>query len=116
MEKEKEVENKKEEEERMDHWDSKERESSKSKYGCEILVSNGSYTEVCGKKFPNDAYIVKYMVKDKICFDLTRGAKIQIFDMYWDKFNKDLKSIEYGQGLANPKLWDYKTPKTKKRK
>jgi len=56
------------------------------------------------------------MVKDKICFDLTRGAKIQIFDMYWDKFNKDLKSIEYGQGLANPKLWDYKTPKTKKRK
>lgn len=100
----------------MDHWTSAEKETCKSRYGCEILIENGSYSEVCTKDSPNDAYIIKYLVDDKICFDLTRGGRIKLFDMYWDKFRGNLKSIDFGYGRINPKLWGYQSPQKKKRK
>jgi len=103
-------------EKNMDSWSIVEKEHCKVRYGCEILVHDGSYLEVCTKDVPNDAYIVKYMIDDKICFDLTRGTRMKIFDMYWDKFRENLKSIDFGYGRINPKLWGYKTPDNKKRK
>ena len=36
--------------------------------------------------------------------------------MYWDKFGSNLKSIDFGNGRINPKLWGYKAPESKKRK
>ncbi len=103
-------------ENQMDSWTPAEKETCKSKYGCDILIANGSYVEVCTKDAPSDAYIVKYFLDEKICFDLTRGSKIKIFDMYWDKFRNNLKSISFGYGRFNPRLWGYKTPEKKKRK
>jgi len=103
-------------EKHMDYWTPAEKETCKSRYGCEILIENGSYADVCTKEAPNDAYIIKYIVDDKICFDLTRGGRIKLFDMYWDKFRENLKNIDFGYGRINPKLWGYQAPKTKKRK
>ncbi len=103
-------------EKHMDHWTPAEKETCKSRYGCDIMIENGSYAEVCTKDAPNDAYIIKYMVDDKICFDLTRGGRVKLFDMYWDKFRENLKSIDFGYGRVNPKLWGYKSPEKKKRK
>ena len=103
-------------EKHMDHWTSSEKETCKTRYGCEILVENGSYADVCTKDAPNDAHIVKYVVGEKICFDLTRGTRTKLFDMYWDKFRGNLKSIGFGYGRVNPKMWGYQAPKTKKRK
>ena len=101
----------------MDHWTPAEKESSKAKYGCEILIQNGSYEDVCTKDAPNDARIVKYVVEGEICYDLTRGNKMSnIFDMYWDKFREGIKSIKFGHGKISPKLWGYKSPEKKKRK
>jgi hypothetical protein len=101
----------------MDHWTPAEKEICKSRYGCEILVENGSYAEVRTKESPSDARIVKYEVDGQICYDLTRGNKMaNIFDMYWDKFREGLKSIDFGYGRVNPRLWGYQSPKTKKRK
>jgi hypothetical protein len=100
----------------MDSWTPAEKETCKSRYGCEILIQDGSYDEVCTKDAPNDAYIVKYMIDDKIYFDLTRGGRIKLFDMYWDKFRENLKSIDFGYGRISPKLWGYKSPEKKKRK
>ena len=110
------IEEKQNMEQHMDHWTPAEKESCKSRYGCEIMVENGSYAEVCTKEAPNDAHIIKYMVDDKICFDLTRGTKTRLFDMYWDKFRENLKSISWGCGRYNPKMWGYKSPEKKKRK
>ena len=110
------IEEKQNMEQHMDHWTPAEKESCKSRYGCEIMVENGSYDEVCTKEAPNDAHIIKYMVDDKICFDLTRGTKTRLFDMYWDKFRENLKSISWGCGRYNPKMWGYKSPEKKKRK
>jgi hypothetical protein len=100
----------------MEHWTPVEKETCKSRYGCDMLIENGSYDEVCTKESPNDAYIVRYLVDNKICFDLTRGSKTRLFNMYWDKFRDNLKSIEFGYGRINPKLWGYKSPEKKKRK
>ncbi len=98
------------------NWSSNEKQSSKDLYGCEILVDNGSLEEVSKTEYPNDAFIVKYQVDEKICYDLTRGIKTKLFDMYYDKFKKGLKEINWGRGTISPKVWGYtsKTPKKKK--
>jgi hypothetical protein len=98
------------------HWTAAEKESCRIRYGCEIVVENGSYSDVCTKNAPLDAHIISYIVNDKMCYDLTRGARVLLFNMYWDKFRDNLKSIQWGYGKINPKLWGYKAPERKKRK
>ena len=97
-------------------WTNEEKGNSKEKYGCEILVENGTTDQVTSKQVPTDCYIVEYTHKDKICYDLTRGTKITLFDMYWDKMKGNLKSIDYGMGTIKPNLWGYQSPTTKKKK
>ena len=100
------------------YWTPTEKESLKEQYGCEILVENGSSSDVMTKDAPSDASIVTYIVDGKEHQDLTRGSRVKLFDMYYDKFT-NVKRIEYGQGLIKPSLWGYNsgtTPKRKKRK
>ena len=109
-------EEKKQEEKKEVLWTKEEREKIKSEYGCDIVVENGLYKDVTTKNAPTDSYIVKYMHDDKIHFDLTRGSKTNLFDMYWDKFKGGLKSIDYGNGTIKPYLWGYKAPQQKKKR
>tara|TARA_R100000742_G_C4261892_1_gene79696 strand:+ start:699 stop:1061 length:363 start_codon:yes stop_codon:yes gene_type:complete len=104
------------EDKKKSFWTSEEKENCKAQYGCEIVVDNGSYSDVCTKNAPTDAFIVKYMHEERICFDLTRGSRTNIFDMYYDKVGLNLKSIDYGHGSIKPNLWGYVPPKSKKRK
>ena len=98
-------------------WSKQERESCKEKYGCEVIIDNGTLDDVSIKHVPTDACIVKYLFEDKVRFDLTRGNKVSIFDMYYDRFKKDgLQSISYGNGTIKPNLWGYQTIPTKKKK
>ena len=86
-------------EKRETYWTPTEKESLKESYGTEILVENGSPADVQTKDAPTDASIVTYTVDGKEHQDLTRGSRVKIFDMYYDKFT-NVKSIEYGQGLS----------------
>ena len=100
------------------YWTSTEKESLKETYGTEILVENGSASDVMTKEAPTDASIVTYTVDGKEHQDLTRGSRVKLFDMYYDKFTS-VKRIEYGQGTIKPSLWGYSSdvsPKKKKRK
>jgi len=100
-----------------EHWTPLEKESCKTRYGCEILVENGSYADVCTPDVPRDTYIIRYLVDEKICFDLVRGSRVTVFDMYYDKFGSgSIQNIDFGYGKINPKLWKYQAPKEKKRK
>jgi len=101
---------------KFEPWSKEEKESSKTVYACEILVSNGSLADVHTTDAPNDAWIVKYTVDDKTFLDLSRGTKTKLFDMYYDKFSKGLKSIDYGKGTVSPKLWGYQTKTARKKK
>ena len=98
-------------------WTKTEKDESKDKYGCEIVIENGSLNEVHTTNAPSDSYIAHYIYEDKDRYDLVRGTRVKIFDMYYDKFKKDLKSIDYGSGNVKPNLWGYRSPtKNKKRK
>ena len=97
-------------------WTSAEKESSGEKYGCEILIEDGSLEDVSTTKAPSDSYIIKYSYKDKVRFDLTRGTRVSLFDMYWDKFKGGIQSIDYGRGTIKPNLWGYSTPTKKKKR
>ena len=105
-------------EKRETYWTKTEKESLKEMYGTEILVENGSPADVMTREAPTDASIVSYMVDEKIHQDLTRGSRVKLFDMYYDKFKGDLKSIQFGNGRISAKLWGYqsKNPKGKKKK
>ena len=105
-------------EKRETYWTPTEKESLRETYGTEILVENGSPADVQTKDAPTDASIVTYTVDGKEHQDLTRGSRVKLFDMYYDKFT-NVKSIEYGQGSIKPALWGYSgdaAPKKKKRK
>ena len=105
-------------EKRETYWTPTEKESLKETYGTEILVENGTPADVQTKDAPTDASIVTYTVDGKEHQDLTRGSRVKLFDMYYDKFT-NVKSIEYGQGMIKPSLWGYSSeaaPKKKKRK
>ena len=99
-------------------WTPSEKESLKEQYGCEILIENGSLDEVSTSDAPSDAWNVTYEIDGTVHRDLTRGTRVKLFDMYYDKFT-NVKRIEYGQGTIKPSLWGYSseaTPKKKKRK
>ena len=106
-------------EKRETYWTSTEKESLRESYGTEILVENGAPADVQTKDAPTDASIVTYTVDGKDHQDLTRGSRVKLFDMYYDKFT-NVKRIEYGQGTIKPSLWGYNSgtaaPKKKKRK
>ena len=105
-------------EKRETYWTPTEKEALKESYGTEILVENGSPADVQTKDAPTDASIVTYTVDGKEHQDLTRGSRVKLFDMYYDKFTS-VKRIEYGQGTIKPSLWGYSgesAPKKKKRK
>ena len=97
-------------------WTTEERQNHQTLYGCDIVVENGSLQDVSTKKAPTDAYIIKYVYEEKVHYDLTRGTKTSLFDMYWDKFKGALQSIDYGNGSIKPNLWGYKAPQQQKKK
>ena len=100
-------------------WTITEKETSKEIYGTEILVENGTLDEVMTTDAPTDASVVTYEIDGTVHRDLTRGARVKLFDMYYDKFKMGLKIIDYGKGTIKPALWGYQSataPKKKKRK
>ena len=89
-----------------------------SDYSCELLLEKTTKDKAEDKKFPSDAYIVKYNFEGKECIDVTRSAKpSNIFDLYYDKYGKGaLQAIEWGYGTVNPTQYGYKQPEKKKRR
>ena len=91
-----------------------------SVYSCEILLEKTTSEKSQEKKFPTDAFIVKYSIDGQNYIDLTRSEKMMnIFVMYYDRYGKDaIQKIDYGYGNIRPNLWGAKVtpPKRKKRK
>ena len=108
-------------EKKVSLWSTEEAGNIKTVYGCELLVENGSLQDVSGSEYPTDAYIVSYAVFEsgklgETKYDLTRGTKTNLFDMYYDKFKHGLKDIQYGQGNISPKLWGHRVKQATKKK
>ena len=87
-------------------------------YSCEIILEKTTKDKAEDRKFPTDAFIVKYICDGTECLDVTRsGKQANVFDLYYDKYGKDaVKRIDWGYGTVNPSSWGYKTPEKKKRR
>jgi hypothetical protein len=86
-------------------------------YGCEILLEKTTLEKAKDTSFPNDAYLIWYAIGETVYVDLTRGTRVRIFDMYYDKYGPGaVKKIDFGYGRVSPRLWGYKSPNKKKRK
>ena len=87
-------------------------------YGCEILLEKTTVEESKDPSFPNDAYLIWYIVDGEECIDLTRcPKKVNLFDMYYDKYGPgSVRKIDFGYGRMNPKMWGYQKSEKKKRK
>ena len=103
-------------EQKLTFWTTTEKETSKELYGTEILVENGSPDEIMTTDAPSDAWIVTYEIDGTVHRDLTRGTRVKLFDMYYDKFNNCIKSIDYGKGTIKPALWGYQSGTSSKKK
>jgi hypothetical protein len=68
--------------------------------------------------FPNDAYLIWYLVNEEYYVDLTRcGKKSRLFDMYYDTYGPGaVQRIDFGYGRVNPRLWGYQKTEKRKRK
>ena len=86
-------------------------------YGCQILLEKTTLDKAKDPSFPNDAYLIWYNIDGNTYIDLTRGARVRIFDMYYDKYGPgSIKKIGFGYGRTSPKLWGYKQPEKRKKK
>ena len=86
-------------------------------YGCQILLEKTDVEKTKDSSFPNDAYLIWYNVDGKTYVDLTRGTRVRIFDMYYDKYGPGaVQKIDFGYGRTNPKLWGYKQSDKKKKR
>ena len=103
-------------EKKKSFWTTEELDNLKTKYGTEIVIENGSLQDVSTKKVPTDCYIIKYVRDDEIHYDLSRGSKVTLFDMYWDKFKGKLKAIDHSNGTIRPNLWRYQSTPARKKK
>ena len=98
-------------------WTPEEKKDIPPRYGCEILIENGTVSQIKDPSFPNDAYIVWYTVNESSYMDLCRGTRVKIFDMYYDKFGPGaVKKIDWGYGRVSPRMWGYRAPEKKRRK
>ena len=97
-------------------WSKKEKDTSKEIYGTELLIESGCKEDIKTTEAPTDAMIVTYEFAGKERQDLTRGSRVDVFDMYYDKFKGGLKKINYGKGNVRPGLWMYQKPKEKKKR
>jgi len=105
-----------EQENNMADYGNEERTILPSSYGCDILLEKTTVDVAKDSSFPNDAYLIWYILNDEEYIDLVRGSRTRIFDMYYDKYGPGVvQKIDFGYGRTNPKLWGYKQPEKKKK-
>ena len=92
-------------------------EKTTDQYSCQIVLEKTTKDKADDRGLPSDALNVTYIVDGKEHLDVTRSEKMaNVFDMYYDKYGKDLKRIEWGFGTINPSQWGYKKPEKKRRR
>ena len=86
-----------------------------SAYSCQVLLENTTLEKANDKSLPSDGYLVWYNVEGNELLDVTRsGKQSNVFDLYYDRYGKDLKRIEWGFGTINPSQWGNQQPENKR--
>ena len=68
------------------------------------------------KKLPSDSFVVSYEEDKELKYDIIRAAaQVDVFDAYYDKY-KNVKSIQWTQGIVHPRTYDGQTQATAPKK
>ena len=107
-----------EENKKMAEFSKKENPILPHEYNCEILLEKTTIEKAKDFSFPNDAYLIWYIVDGEQHIDLTRcHKKVNLFDMYYDKYGPgSVQKIDFGHGRVNPRIWGNKQHEKRKRK
>ena len=71
------------------------------------------------RELPYTAYLIEYNVEGKPTYDIVMGdSQVELFDIYYDKYKKDLVGLKQTEGRMRPNLYNQGAvpPKRKKRK
>jgi hypothetical protein len=83
---------------------------------CKVVHEKCEKEVAKDKSLPVNSYLVTYLLEDKLTYDIVICDKrANAFDIYWDKYRENLKSIEWTDGKVNAKTWGYKPPEKKKK-
>ena len=102
---------------KMEENKKEEKPISSNQYGCEILLEKTTVEQSKDPSFPNDAYLIWYVVEGETYIDLTRsGKRSDLFDFYYDMYGPGaVQKIDFGYGRISPRLWGYKQPEKKRK-
>ena len=82
-----------------------------------ILCENCNLKEDNNTKLPYTAYVTEYVVEGETRYDICMADKqSEIFDVYYDKYKKDFKSMTQSEGRVAPNRWTVAPPPPKKKK
>ena len=88
-----------------------------SDYWCDIILEKTTLEKAEDRSLPTDAFNVTYVVEGETRLDVTRSEKMaNVFDLYYDKYGKGLKTITHGYGTISPNRYGYKSPVKKKKR
>jgi len=83
--------------------------------GCKIIHKECDPTLAQDRSLPYNTFLIEYTVEGITKFDIAGGnGQVDIFDDYWDKYNKDFVTMTQTEGRVNPKMWN--DPNAKKKK
>jgi hypothetical protein len=83
---------------------------------CKVVHEKCEKTAAKDKSLPVNSYLVTYLLEDKLTYDIVIcNKRADAFDIYWDKYRENLKSIEWTDGKVNAKTWGYKPPERKRK-
>ena len=83
---------------------------------CNIIHEKCDKSAASDKTLPRNAYLVTYVVEDKITYDVVMAyGKSDVFDEYWDKYKEGLQKIDWAEGNVKPSLWNRQPIKPEKK-
>ena len=83
---------------------------------CNIIHEKCDKSAASDKTLPRNAYLVTYVVEDKITYDVVMAdGKSDVFDEYWDKYKEGLQKIDWTEGNVKPSLWNRQPIKPEKK-
>ena len=78
----------------------------------QLLFEKCPLDKASDKKLPSDSFIVSYDQDKELKYDIVRAsAQVDVFDAYYDKY-KNVKSIQWTQGIVHPRTYDGQTQAT----
>ena len=82
----------------------------------QLLFEKCPLDKASDKKLPSDSFIVSYDQDKELKYDIVRAAaQVDVFDAYYDKY-KNVKSIQWTQGIVHPRTYDGQTQATSPKK